>query len=232
MTRQSTPRCTAAESRVSRDTQHSHGASPPPSRPGTLPFLLGLFPLPSDGSDRGGARRSLVPLREHSFFLLDELSVNSTREQRHLVTSRPRCFCRGRRKLVTPQSESHRIQRQHVRCYVTFVVCTCCHVTSNIQLSPLFSCCRDSRNFVGRPCVVCCSKGGKRGRSRLGTCSSQLAVPRLSHRLPLRLDAISPGDDEHAGFIARFAITLVVLTFAARLVLRQSTVHWIVYDSR
>ena len=35
---------------------------------------------------------------------------------------------------MTPQSESHRIQRQHVRCYVTFVVRTCCHMMASATL--------------------------------------------------------------------------------------------------
>ena len=44
---------------------------------------------------------------------------------------------------------------------------------------------------------------------RVGNLSTLgLQSRRLSHRLPLRLDAISPGDDEHARFSARFAVTL------------------------
>jgi len=50
------------------------------------PFLLALFPLPSDGSGRGGAHRSLIPSPDCSPFLLGELSVDSTWEQRHLIT--------------------------------------------------------------------------------------------------------------------------------------------------
>ena len=52
-------------------------------------------------------------------------------------------------------------------------------------------------------------KGGQERLKRVGNLSTLgLQSRRLSHRLPLRLDAISPGDDEHAKFKARFAVTL------------------------
>ena len=57
-------------------------------------------------------------------------------------------------------------------------------------------------------------KGGQERLKRVGNLSTLgLQSRRLSHdRLPLWLDAISPGDDEHARFSARFAVTLEALS--------------------
>ena len=105
---------------------------------------------------------------------------------------------------MTPQSESHRIQRQHVRCYVTFVVRTCCHMMASATLHL-------TSNSVHcfRAVVIAAISSAARASCVVGNLSTLgLQSRRLSHRLPLRLDAISPGDDEHARFSARFAVKL------------------------